>query len=312
MRWQMRFCKRVVDENLAKGTIIPHPSGYYEHHDLIQGGGAYKLLLRPLNSNLRLSPLICYLSTRAAGLSYDSFLSRKESLKKNIGVNGVKETFERTQQYLTDTSKGFVTSPYEKVQLIGMSLGGAQASRDACLFLDRVEKLTTICAPGIDSLTCKQYASVTQSNYTPMEIHHIVEKDDVVPDLGDAHLGLGCDPEKVKVRHTTFIPIGPETNPVAQFPYLPHRAAAPEALKEMFYKLFIVSLMNSHSRETTAQNHFSYEISSDKGMRDKVDEILNNQANPLRGRWEQVRQQIALGKNDEFFNFWSEKRKKIV
>jgi hypothetical protein len=302
--WKIRLSKRIVNEDLAKGVIIPHPQGYYEHRALIQGGGAYKLLLRPLNTETGLHPIIAYLSTRFSGTTMDSILSRLESLRQNIGENGVKATYLETKSYLDNVTKGFVRSPEEKVDLIGMSLGGAQASRDACLFKERVASLTTICAPGIDEATCQWFATVSQRFPQQMSIHHMVEKDDVVPDLGQAHLGIYCPPEKVKVRHTTFLPSDAKMQPIHPM-HLPSRPEAPEEIRHMFLELFINSMIYAHSRETTAKTHYSTTLSNEEGeeTRTRLNKILHNAKDPLRRRWEDIRQTIAKGEPKAFFRF---------
>ncbi len=305
--WDVRLLKRIVHEDMATGVIIPHADGYYQHLKLIKGHGAHKLLFKPLTQAAEFLPKVVYLSTRCA-MNRDGVYSRLEAFHRCIGWKGTKATYRETQRYLNDPSLGFVRQPHEKVELLGYSLGGTQAQRDACLFMDKVRKVKTLCSPGVDRLTLHEFARRLQSNPDHIRIDHIAEVDDAVSDLGDGFLGAYCDPAKVKLSHSTLVEADDPSAPIN-----PHRAPAPSTYSEMYDKMFTESLLSSHSRETTAQAHHRVKIkNAEIATRASLERSLKTFLDPERKAWDEKRKQFSQGNNYDFVLYWRNLQPSLV
>lgn len=299
--WEVRMAKRIIHDALPKGVLIPHPLGYFEKHALIKKGGSYKLLFN-VPGNFSLSPLAAYLSTRTSFSTFQAIESKMEDFRCNIGAKGVKSTFNETQRYFRDPHLGFIKKRNEKISLLGMSLGGAHAQRDACLFLDRVEKLTTVCSAGIDKRTYQWFAKATQFLSSSLHVKHIIEEDDMIPHVGDGHLGIGCDSSKVYVEHNTLAPENPQGGQAA----FSRRISVPRKQADAM-RVFLKAFIGAHRRETTSLPHRIWKIDNHTSP-DRINRILNNASDPKRNSWEKWRIRVSTGLPDEFYRFLREKR----
>ena len=136
-RWRTRLIKKIVDDYLPEGVVIPHEKGYHYHQRMINKQGCFKLLLKPINRDPELRLTVAYLSTRASGFAslfnMEHWRSRGEILCSDVGVFGTIATYEETKEVLTNPDKGFIEKVGDKVDLIGYSLGGKHAENDLLL-----------------------------------------------------------------------------------------------------------------------------------------------------------------------------------
>lgn len=103
------------------------------------------------------------------------------------GENGFKTTFLETHWLLQNT-------PFrgKKITVIGNSLGGVHAQYDA--LFHPIQRVITVASPGI---TKRDAALISQSRL--QSVQHYIEAEDIADQLGECHLGVGADPQKVAV-----------------------------------------------------------------------------------------------------------------
>jgi pimeloyl-ACP methyl ester carboxylesterase len=299
--WEVRVGKRILEESLPEGLMLYHPNGYYECRGLIENHGAYKLLFNPVTMKSGFfRPLIGYLSTRAHTYTWNSLHSRLEGFWKEIASQGTEKTYDATRAVLTDPKLGFVDDAKEKVWLLGMSMGGAQAERDTCLFMDRISKATFLCNPGIDRKTTEMFAEASKNLSSPISLQYIAEVDDIVPRIGEAHIGLGCDPEKVHIAYTMLAPLIDERSSWTVPPIL----RVPSSILAAAYELFIESLAKNHSRDTTGRPHRKWTLHNFLPVdRQRIELNLDNHSlgpNVL----EEYRKEMVFQREEDFPSFW--------
>ena len=155
--FQIRLGKRILHDTLPVGVVIPHRDGYFVNQSHVVAGGAFAVLLKCVNKTDTLRSMIVFLSTRTEFNSTSHVHSMFEIVHRNIGSEGVKKIYSRLQEELIEEGSQFLTSENEKVDLMGISLGGAQAERLTCLFLrdypDCVRNVTLVSGAGLDDPT---------------------------------------------------------------------------------------------------------------------------------------------------------------
>lgn len=247
----IRKIKRILDYHTPTGErdglLLWDTDGYRFVFKRIDGGGAYKFLLKALTKTETYRSQIAYLGTQFMSYVPDSWQSGLEDFRENIGAGGPVATYYETEYYLHNPSAGFVDTTGEKIDFTGMSLGGAQALRDSCLFIDQVRKITAVCNPGIDKNTYRWFAAKTWELTERISLEYIWEKDDLIPLIGDGHLGLGCDPNHVEISVRMLAPITNDQEVSPLFPERPHR---PEGTWDAINRIW-ASLFGAHVRETT-------------------------------------------------------------
>ncbi|MCK4934312.1 MAG: hypothetical protein KAR79_01880 [Simkaniaceae bacterium] len=248
----MRTIKRILDYHTPTGErdglLLWDLEGYRYVHKRIEGGGAYKFLLKALTKTDAYRSQISYIGTQFMSYVPSSWESAFEDFRENIGSCGPVATYEETRYFLENPSAGFVDNPGEKIDFIGMSLGGAQALRDSCLFIHQARKITAVCNPGVDVRTYEWFAAKTRELSSRISLEYIWEKEDLISLLGDGNLGIGCDAANVdiSVKILSLISADTEVSPV--FPERPHR---PESTWSAMQRVW-QSLHGAHIRETTA------------------------------------------------------------
>ncbi len=283
--WTVRFMKRIADDRLPSGVMVSHPQGYFTTYGHINQGGCYKLLLKACTKKSEhFRSTIAYLSTRDMHRDVQSAL---DDIQPEIGVRGRDATFARTKQMLEDPNIGYVESPAEEVDVVGYSQGGANCQYDAISFFTRVAKITTINAVGIDKRAMDKFAELTSNSSHKKVVKHIADIDDFVPDIGDGHLGVFCDPNKVFVQYVALCLEGH----IVEGDHI-ERCIAPRNLFEATYQLVIQSFLSAHPRETTALPHTRYQLDNQRNKA-QVERILANHLDPRRHRWEKWRRLVA-------------------
>ena len=212
--WATIFLKRLTSNPLPQGLIVRSPNGYLKVTHVIETSGASKIFLKSLDRE-RVHSKVVYRGTRGALISpdfVDSFLSIREDLTRQMGSNGIMETFEATKRVLSDPGAGFVADPEEIVDMYGYSLGGVHAMRDCLLFEKRVHRLFTLCSPGIDRESTRLFAEKMRQRAIdrPLDITHLVDVEDFCPTMGEALIGEGCQGTPLRVRVICQVPLSKE------------------------------------------------------------------------------------------------------
>jgi hypothetical protein len=219
MLWDLWFGKATLGKEGQKmGTIVPcYLNGKMEgvrrvSHEL-EGGGAAVLLLKAVTQTSGLfRSMIKFQSTRTTIFRRDTWLSWRDDLAKEMGRYGA-TAITPVMRYLAqrgDKPQGFeemvidgdlsepFCGPEESFEVIGFSLGGAQAQLFTYLNPEyKVPCLVTICSPKIKERRARNFANKRIHEY-PIVIKHYMEVDDPTDDFGQADLGAWCDPKKGK------------------------------------------------------------------------------------------------------------------
>lgn len=306
--WAIRVAKRLTNAQLPLGTLLPHPDGYYTLWGTIAAGGAYKDLWQPLvrNAENRCPPLVTYRGTRMVSLAKHAPKTTLEDLRPDLGCRGVMETYEATREALANPAHGFVRSADERVWGIGMSLGGAHLQRDACLFLSRFAHIITVSSVGIDEPSLYLFKERADRVTLPLAITHIVDIDDVVPELCDGHIGVQvANTAMVTIEHYTYEPLEESPSSAQVIVGLPPSRPPPATfMLEGLVKLGI-SLRGAHQRETYDGPHRVFKLSNQEPeQRALLDKVLHNKQDQQRAIYEVWRRRVArFGRPREFISF---------
>lgn len=281
-RWSIRMMKRIVDDYLPTGVVVPHPKGYHYHYHMINKQGAFKLLFKGINKDPEIRNTVCALSTRATGLksffNMEHWRSRCEILCSDVGVFGTIATYDETKEYYTNPDKGFVDEYGQLIDLMGYSLGGKHMENDLVLFLPIIHSLVGICHPGSHAETADWFAERIGSEECDylddrkLYIKHLRENDDAVFDLQDTHLGVDCDPRRVHVRHSIYEELkkGEPFPSKGSLPSLPTTSTgAVSAVWDMLFH----SILDKHGRETTRLDRYAKYNLTNQGLAEELDHL---------------------------------------
>lgn len=305
----IRRVKKVYNYYMPEGTVIPHPEGYTHVYRMINEHGCYKFFHKSMNT-LDCPNIISHLGTQITNQSVPrGWETGLIDLHPNLGAAGTIATYDETYALLTRPELGFVDSADEMVDLTGVSLGGALAFFDMCLFLNRVRKVAAVGHPGLDLYTLQHLAKKVRSLDHKIKISMIFDHDDLVRLMGDGHAGLFCDPEYVDLDVTYVIPLKPGETVPETVPENPMRpSSAIEAISLIYESLF-----GPHLREITAaefrgqtpleRNYTVITLSNQdpEGLRE-LNDLLDNR---LTG-WDRLRRKLFgwIGRPDLFYKFW--------
>lgn len=223
---------------------------------------------------------------RPMPLATNGLASIFDGLRKKIGSQGPKVTFERTKALLTDPNQGFVRQADEEVIGVGMSLGACHLQQDAAVFEGKFRTIVPIAGPGQDLAAVQQFANHV-NNSTGSEkakISFYWEADDVTSQFGEAHMGYGCDPQKIHIEINILSLKESSFNVLEAENHFPNGLFA--GLKK-----FRASSQGPHIRNTLEMNHSSLRLSNQTEPA-LVDRILGHQAY-IDPRWEKMRRIIS-------------------
>lgn len=208
----VKIGKRITDREPDPGTVIPDEHGYWVVQTPIFGtektsmgglfeGGAYVIPLKAVSSK---SPdfrscLLCR-GTRGNPRAQDFYKTFFDNLRYDQGSDGVIQTYDRVKALVSNPEKGFVTQVDEPLFVMGMSLGGGHAARYAVALFNQVTKTILVCPIGLDDYTLEIYRQMVLNQAADPEraIIRVFDIDDLVPHLGNGHLGRNCPAEKCR------------------------------------------------------------------------------------------------------------------
>jgi hypothetical protein len=327
--WAMFLAKKLIDRELPKGVVLRSGcGGFCKVHEIVHGGGAFKTFILGLGKEIApRERYIFYRGTRPLPGATGWVETVFEDFRKIVGSRGPIATAQKTKELLTDPRLGFVSSPGDHVTAVGNSLGGAHVMHDA----EHLPKIITVVSPGVDLDTAKKYAEKVNNDelgFRP-DITHYFEDKDVCDQAGEAHIGLGCDPEKATVRVCILQPqrkgeqasvgtLEEELQKVAQMrKVLPDNSDKQRQLTEYIsgyvsdswkssltqqIKLLlhikdipqalaevITAFRTVHNRNTLAKPHRVLEISNQNNLQ-LLETVLNHKTSPIVDpRWEKIR-----------------------
>ena len=311
--WEIVFAKRLSQPLLPIRTLIPHPTGgylYFSHK--LEDGGVSKRFFKSLHPE-KTHPHILYRGTRVpeSGNSFgDIARSIRDDLRIEIGACGAVTTFERTKTLIEDPSQGFVTTPGQQLCLIGHSLGGTQSMRDTVLFHQRVSRLTTNSAPGIDKATADLFREVMAHHGPRVTITHNIDRGDIVDMSGDEHLGARCPNVSLSFRAWSLI--DPKAPP-SSHPQRPWTVA--KRIHTFLHSGVGTALSNFQSAARAhrmipiaGQYHEEVISTDDPETKDIAEAYAEHQPRLFDQRWEQTRRRFTcLFKSDNFAKFARQK-----
>jgi len=201
--WEFYLGKRLAQPALPDHIVISHPQGLLQLDKIIQGEGAYKMFFQPVGENKELDTYIVYRGTRGGVASdeiHDTLATLREDISEELGGMGALATYEETKEALEELAR-----KKRNVTLLGYSLGGVHAQRDAILNPSLFHRLVTVASPGIDKESCHLFAKSYKSGEDSKEIIHNIDCGDIVTYSGDALVGASIDnsviPASLKVRY---------------------------------------------------------------------------------------------------------------
>lgn len=284
-RWTTRLIKKIVDDYLPEGVVIPHEKGYHYHYKMINKQGTFKLLLKPVNRHPELRPTIAYLSTRASGFyslfNAEHWRSRCELLCSDVGVFGTIATYEETKKVLTDPEEGFIEKPGEQVDLIGYSLGGKHAQNDLALFYPLVHSMTGVCNPASTAAVADWFAERMGSDackyleINPLHIRYLRHSRDAVADLQDVHLGVDSPSDRVHLSLAIYDELV-DDEPFPKEGSMPKLVDPSRTAVSAVWDMLFASIFDTHTRETGLYGRFAKWSFSNQVIGAKAKEELEN------------------------------------
>lgn len=286
------IAKGLAQAPLPDRLLLPSPKG--DSHYLyarIAGGGASKLLFRPLKQPEKVDPLVVYQGTRGpmpGDTLADSLSSLAEDLRTELGSSGAIATYELTKEFFENPSKGFIDFEAQGIRLVANSIGGAQAQRDAVLFHPIVKSITTNCSPGIDKATADLFREVMkQPRGKPMVITHNIDGEDIVDRVGDQHVGGNCPNVSLTFRSLSPADTGEKENQSTSWT---PRISLFDFLFSFSLPSHIFDIFKAHARPTAAVPYKQMLITTDDPLtRDLANTYAQHKPPHFDPTWEQVR-----------------------
>jgi hypothetical protein len=296
-KWMMRFAKRLAAREVPEGVVLPKfQSGYVKVHKVVHAKGAFKYFVKVIGASEHpIRHFIVYRGTRPLPTATDGFETIKEDLRKKLGSEGPKATFDETHALLTNPTFGYVRHPSEPKKAIGMSLGGTHLMYDAVLH--DIFDMVTFSSPGVDrDIAIRFRDKVASRDDVRWKITHHFEDKDVMDQFGGVHLGALCDPKKVDVQIKVLTTRPVQTSSIEAS----LEKIAEQRRKNMFalwqidflYK-FQQAIFKVHNRETFFVDHQVIELN--RNVHFELAEDILSHAHPLfDASWEKLRKRIAI------------------
>jgi len=296
-----------------KGRVVRQKKGYGYMLPMIASGGCYCIPLKAMGATKRentsgknsedmnkhdayLSKLLFLPMQTFASFLPNIWESLAGSLRKDMGSKGALTIW----PYL---EKLFQKEGFDRVDLVGTSMGGTQAAKIALLSLDthRVRKLTLVCAPAEDQMISKAFSekitsteSLHEDEYL-LRITSIWHEADRVQVLGDEEIATCAIKEdiervaggnKPKIKQKIYYYVPEEDN--EKFANsLPEKPLAPNSFASSVKEAYL-GLMGSHREDLSIDgDHFIYKMST---VNERELVIKHAQNNSL--GWENVRETL--------------------
>lgn len=180
---------RLGDREPTVGSVVRLDDNYYEVKKVIADGGACVTIWQELRTD---KTLIACRGTAVRYSAQSGYLSGVNDLLPELGFLGVRKIWPELKQYLKDNQ-------VEKVEILGKSLGGAQAQYLTTLIAGvtsiQVNSLTTYCSVGTPPKVHEVYQQIFAPNVLNLEPEIYIFRNtgeeklvDYIPTLGGPHL----------------------------------------------------------------------------------------------------------------------------
>jgi hypothetical protein len=295
--WEFFFTKKLAQPDFPKELVVTHPEGHLYFHEQLDLAGTHKRIFTTLGKKL-LPTHVLYRGTRGC-MPMDSFTDIRttimEDMSNEIGTYGTIQTYEKTAE-LFETKRDLV--------LLGYSLGGAYAQRDAIAFHEKVQRIVTVCSPGIDKKAAQLFADILskQPQERVLEIVHASDEDDIVDAAGEAHLGAGCLGNS-QIRLLSYAP--------ASGAYRIKSCIPDENIISLVLRLYQVSI--AHARSTSIHEHTCIEISTeDPTQQELIEKVLSHDESVYDPYIEKLRQRLSYIVVPSFTDFLKQKKPSLT
>jgi hypothetical protein len=238
------------DREIPANSVVHLNEGYFYVDQVIAGEGAYLSILQDIEK-IKPTKIVCR-GTAIRPRAKSGLKSGLNDILLEIGMKGIKDSWPKLSNYL-------IKNQIKEVEILGKSLGGAQAQALAVLIEGlhpiEVKKLITYCSVGVGKKINELFKKeVLEKRQTPFSIQVIrngsaqEENIDYIPAIGGVHLGEGTSSEKCAIEVC----------------YLQQEESEEEVYNKdiNFFKLiknFFCSFSSAHCRQTTLKN-FKWKI----------------------------------------------------
>lgn len=232
--YEYDLAKRIIDREPDEGTLLPSPDGFQVVHSRIIAGGAFILALKTIAGTAL--PTLVFRGTRPPLIATDGHLTLEDDLRVDVGSQGVMETFDAVQELLQD--RNFLQN--KRIELLGMSLGGAQAMVYQAMLGDFVARCVLVAPAGISPDITKWFEEDSKSYTRTVRIKYMMEDDDNTYQVGNL---LYADHPKVELQINLYHP--------------PNREKLEEMPTGGLFQFILTR--NAHARRTIGLDGFNHD-----------------------------------------------------
>ncbi len=195
--WQERFCKCIVNRELAEKQIIPAPGAngrveYYKvQRKVTTGDGLVAYALSPIGSDSTLKPILLFRPSQFAFANEDAIETYMNDVQANIGEMGYLAARNAFTHLMSDPK---FCPENGKIEVAGYSLGGAHAQRFIADHWRKVSSATFYNDPSVDSELAERFANEVNRSPRfagPLRLSIFRTKGDIAHHVGEKHLGWG-------------------------------------------------------------------------------------------------------------------------
>jgi len=208
--WQERFCKCIVNRELAEKQVIPAPGAngrveYYKvHRKVATGDGLVAYALKPIGADSTLKPIVLFRPSQFALSNEDAMETYMNDVQGNIGEMGYLAARNSFNQLMNDPK---FCPDGTKIEVAGYSLGGAHAQRFVADQWRKVSSATFYNDPSVDCETAERFAR--ELNAAPrfaesIRLNIFRTKGDIAHHVGERHLGWGVTHPDAQVQLLEF------------------------------------------------------------------------------------------------------------
>ncbi|HEY5260086.1 MAG TPA: hypothetical protein VIJ46_05495 [Rhabdochlamydiaceae bacterium] len=195
------LCKKVVQHEMDKGTLVPAPSprGGIEYYEIAKkvgsGAGLVAYLFKPVSAESTLRPLLIFRPTQFHLSSEDAVPTLLNDLERNIGHTGYLAAKPALDELMRNPD-------YQDIEAAGFSLGGVHLQRFLVDHYAKVTRATFFNDPSIDVHTAGEYAQ--RVNQLPLDRRISLVFYRTIGDrchyFGHHHVGKGVTNPNVDMR----------------------------------------------------------------------------------------------------------------
>lgn len=195
------LCKKVVQHEMDKGTLVPAPSpqGGIEYYEVVKkvgsGAGLVAYMFKPVSVHSTLKPLLIFRPTQFHLSSEDAVPTLLNDLERNIGHTGYLAAKPALNELMRNPE-------YQDIEAAGFSLGGVHLQRFLVDHHAQVTRATFFNDPSIDVHTAAEYAE--RVNQLPLDKRISLVFYRAIGDrchyFGHHHVGKGVTNPNVDMR----------------------------------------------------------------------------------------------------------------